>query len=68
LQKSDSFSLTVAGKKNYVRGADAVPTFDDRNDFWTSKIPSYGVKVPHAGVRIRVMSQLGTSMRVVVSK
>jgi immune inhibitor A len=68
LQKSDSFTLTVAGKKNYVRGADAVPTFDDRLSFWTSKIPSYGVKVPHAGVKIRVMSQLGTSMRIVVSK
>ncbi|MFI5710041.1 immune inhibitor A domain-containing protein [Kribbella sp. NPDC051620] len=68
LQKSDSFNLTVAGKKNYVRGQDAVPTFDDRLSFWTSKIPSYGVKVPHAGVKIRVMSQLGTSMRIVVSK
>ncbi|GAA3571492.1 immune inhibitor A domain-containing protein [Kribbella ginsengisoli] len=68
LQKSDSFNLTVAGKKNYVRGQDAVPTFDDRLNFWTSKIPSYGVKVPHAGVKIRVMSQLGTSMRIVVSK
>ncbi|WP_020393275.1 immune inhibitor A domain-containing protein [Kribbella catacumbae] len=68
LQKSDSFNLTVAGKQNYVRGADAVQTFDDRKEFWTSKIPSYGVKVPHAGVKIRVVTQQGTSMRIVVSK
>jgi len=68
LQKSDSLNLTVAGNTNYVRGADAVPTFDDRKDFWTSKIPSYGVKLPHAGVKIRVMTQQGTTMRVLVSK
>ncbi|MEV8377725.1 immune inhibitor A domain-containing protein [Kribbella sp. NPDC056861] len=68
LQQSDSFNLTVAGKKNYVRGAAAVSTFDDRNEFWTAKIPSYGVKVPHVGVKIRVVSQQGTSMRVIVSK
>lgn len=68
LQKSDSFSLTVAGKKNYVRGGDGVSTFDDRQEFWTSKIPSYGVKVPHAGVKIRVVTQQGTSMRIVVSR
>jgi immune inhibitor A len=68
LQKSDSFNLTVAAKKNYIRGADAVPTFDDRQDFWSKEVPSYGVKVPHAGVKIRVVTQQGTSMRIIVSK
>jgi immune inhibitor A len=68
LQKSDSFDLTVAGKKNYVRGADAVPTFDDRKNFWSKEVPSYGVKVPHAGVKIRVVTQQGTSLRIVISR
>ncbi|WP_112245360.1 immune inhibitor A domain-containing protein [Kribbella monticola] len=68
LQKSDSFSLTVNGQKNYIRGADAVPVFDDRKDFWSADVPSYGVKVPHVGVKIRVVTQQGTSMRILISK
>jgi immune inhibitor A len=68
LQKSDSFNLTVKGQQNYVRGADAVPVFDDRKDFWSADIPSYGVKVPHVGVKIRVVTQQGTSMRILISK
>ncbi|MEU0090232.1 immune inhibitor A domain-containing protein [Kribbella sp. NPDC006257] len=68
LQKSDSFNLTVKGQQNYVRGADPVPVFDDRKDFWSADIPSYGVKVPHVGVKIRVVTQQGTSMRILISK
>jgi immune inhibitor A len=68
LQKSDSFNLTVKGRKNYVRGADAVPVFDDRKNFWSADVPSYGVKVPHVGVKIRVVTQQGTSMRILISK
>ncbi|GAA1565891.1 immune inhibitor A [Kribbella sancticallisti] len=67
LQRSDSFDLTVAGKKNPVRGAGAVPTFDDRSEFWSKAVPSYGVKVPHAGVKIRVLTQLGTSLRILIT-
>jgi immune inhibitor A len=68
LQKSDSFTLTIKGQKNYVRGANAVPVFDDRKDFWSADIPSYGVKVPHVGIKIRVVTQQGTSMRILISK
>jgi immune inhibitor A len=67
LQKSDSFTLTVNGQKNYIRGADAVPVFDDRKNFWSADVPSYGVKVPHVGVKIRVVTQQGTSMRILIS-
>jgi immune inhibitor A len=67
LRKSDSFDLTLAGQKNHVRGADAVPVFDDRSEYWSAEVPSYGVKVPHAGVRIKVLTQTGTSMRILVT-
>jgi immune inhibitor A len=68
LQKSDSFNLTVNGRKNYIRGADAVPVFDDRKNFWSADVPSYGVKVPHVGVKIKVVTQQGTSMRILISQ
>ncbi|GAB2558470.1 immune inhibitor A domain-containing protein [Kribbella endophytica] len=68
LQKSDSFDLTVNGKKNHFAGPDGVATFDDRNEFWSDKVPSYGVKVPHVGVKIKVIGQRGTNVRVVVGR
>lgn len=68
LQKSDSFSLTVEGRPNYIRGQAAVPVFDDTKQFWTPDMPSYGVKVPGVGVKIKVLSQSGTSMKIRVFK
>jgi len=73
LEKSDSFTLTVNGKKSYVRGSDAVPVFDDTNvDRYFAPqaqggLPRVGVKVAGAGVKMRVLSQSGTSMRVRIS-
>jgi immune inhibitor A len=68
LEKSDSFSLhTPTGKVSYIRGQPAVPVFDDRRDYWDPALPRVGVKVPRAGVRMQVVSQDGTSMRVRVS-
>ncbi len=52
------------GRASYIRGQSAVPLFDDRREFWDPAIPTVGVKVPHAGVQIRVLSQNGTSMRI----
>jgi immune inhibitor A len=68
LQESDSLTLTVAGRKNHLAGADGVRVFDDRNTFWSAEVPSYGVKVPHAGVTIKVLTQTGTSMKILVSR
>ncbi len=68
LEKSDSFTLTApSGRPSYIRGQAAVPVFDDRKEFWDPALPTVGVKVPHAGVLIRVLQQNGTSMRVRVS-
>lgn len=70
LEKSDSFYLTAGGRKSYIRGADAKPLFDDSNPnryfkpFADAGQPRTGVKVAGVGVKIRVLQQDGTSMRV----
>lgn len=69
LEKSDSFTLHAqeTGAAGYIRGQAAVPTFDDRKEYWDPALPTVGVKVPHVGVQIRVTQQSGTSMRIRIS-
>ncbi|MEO9325247.1 immune inhibitor A domain-containing protein [Nocardioides sp. C4-1] len=73
LQKSDSFNLSVNGKPSYIRGADAVPLFDDSNPnryyqpFVDGGLPRVGVKTAGAGVKIRVLEQNGTTMKIRVN-
>jgi immune inhibitor A len=64
LQKSDSFTLHADGRASYVRGKDAQPLFDDTKKYWYAEQPTAGVKLPGAGVRIKVLSQDGTSMQI----
>ena len=66
LERADSFTLHIegTGRASYIRGKAAEPVFDDRRAYWTPEQPFVGVKVPNAGVRIRVQSQLGTSMKI----
>ena len=66
LERADSFTLHIegTGRASYIRGQAAQPVFDDRRAYWTAELPFVGVKVPNAGVRIRVQSQSGTSMRI----
>ena len=68
LEKSDSFTLhTTTGKPSYIRGQNAVPTFNDLKEYWNAAQPTVGVKVPHVGVKITVTKQSGTSMTVKVA-
>ncbi len=68
LEKSDSFTLhTTTGKASYIRGQNAVPTFNDLKEYWDPAQPTVGVKVPHVGVKITVTKQDGTSMTVKVA-
>jgi immune inhibitor A len=67
LKKADSFTLHVNGLASYVRGQDAVPTFDDTQQFLYPEIAPWGVKLPAVGVKIQVLEQAGTSMTVKVS-
>ncbi|GAB2577267.1 immune inhibitor A domain-containing protein [Microlunatus antarcticus] len=64
LQKADSFTLHVNGQPSYVRGQDAVPTFDDTKSYFRAATPLAGVRVANAGVTLTVQQQEGTSLRV----
>jgi immune inhibitor A len=67
LRRADSFSLHHNGQSNYVRGQNAVSTFDDTRDHYREDVEGgvrYGVKLPGRGVKIRVVSVDGTSMRI----
>jgi immune inhibitor A len=68
LEKADSFTLHVNGQASYIRGQNAVPTFNDSKSYWTAGQPTSSVKVPNNGVNIKVVSKTGTSMKVQVSK
>ena len=67
LEKSDSFTLHVNGRANYIRGQAAQPLFHDNASYWDASQPSASVKVPNTGTNIKVLSQEGTSMRIQVS-
>ena len=63
-QKADSFYLHFNGQRNYIRGQNAVPVFDDTKSYWDSRTPHASVKVANAGVTIKVTQQNKTSMKV----
>jgi immune inhibitor A len=64
LTKADSFTLHVDGKPSYIRGQAAQPTFDDTKKYFYDEIPWAGVKLPAVGVKIKVVEQSGTSLKV----
>ncbi|MDD9371072.1 MAG: immune inhibitor A, partial [Acidimicrobiales bacterium] len=69
LTRPRSFTLHVNGQPSYIRGQAAQPVFDDSRQYWFSdpnfpQVSWMGVKVPDAGVRMRVVSVDGTSLRV----
>ena len=68
LEKADSFTLHINGQASYIRGQNAVPTFNDSKQYWSADLPTSSVKVPNNGVNIKVMSRTGTTMKVQVSK
>lgn len=67
LKKADSFTLHVNSQPSYVRGQDAAPLFDDSKQYWYPELPNHGVKVPNNGVKIKVLQQNGTSIKIKVS-
>jgi immune inhibitor A len=68
LEKADSFTLHINGQASYIRGQNAVPTFNDSKSYWTADQPTSSVKIPNNGVNIKVLSKTGTSMTVQVTK
>jgi len=67
LHKADSMTLHINGQASYVRGQAAQPSFDDSKKYWFAEAPAAGVKLPAAGVKIRMVSEKGTSMKVDIS-
>ena len=65
-----SFTLTAGGRPSLVRGRAANPLFDDSDPnryfqpFVDAGLPRVGVKVAGVGVKIRVLQQSGTGMRI----
>ena len=64
LHKADSMTLHTNGKPSYIRGQAAKPLFDDTKKYWFAELPNHGVKLPAAGVKVRVLTEKGTSMKV----
>ncbi|SCE65221.1 Immune inhibitor A peptidase M6 [Micromonospora viridifaciens] len=64
LKKADSFTLHINSQPQYIRGQDAQPLFDDTKQYWYPELPNHGVKLPAAGVKIKVLEQNGTTMKV----
>ena len=67
LKKADSFTLHLNSQPQYIRGQDAEPLFDDTKKYFYEELPNHGVKLPAAGVKIKVQEQDGTSMKVRIS-
>ncbi|MGR6316748.1 immune inhibitor A [Micromonospora soli] len=64
LTKADSFTLHINSQPQYIRGQAAQPLFDDTKQYWYPELPNHGVKLPAAGVKIKVLKQDGTSLKV----
>ncbi len=64
LHKADSMTLHTNGQPSYIRGQEAQPVFKDTEKYWYSQLPNHGVKLPGVGVKIKVLEEDGTSMKV----
>jgi len=64
LHKADSMTLHTNGVASYIRGQNAKPLFDDTKKYWYAELPNHGVKLPAAGVKVRVLEESGTSLKV----
>jgi immune inhibitor A len=64
LHTADSMTLHTLGQASFIKGQSAVPLFDDTKKYWYSLLPNHGVKLPAAGVKVRVLSEDGTTLKV----
>jgi len=67
LRKADSFTLHINGQPSYIRGQAGQPLFDDTKQYFYEELPNHGVKLPAVGVKIRVVSEDGTSAKIRIS-
>jgi immune inhibitor A len=68
LAQADSMTLHFNGQPSYIRGQEGQPTFNDTKKYFFPELPNHGVKLPAVGVKIQVVAEEGTSVKVRVSK
>jgi immune inhibitor A len=67
LRRNDSMTLHHNSQPMFIRGQNAQPLFDDTKTYWYAELPNHGVKLPAVGVKIRVLSVDGTTIRIRVT-
>jgi immune inhibitor A len=67
LRRADSMVLHQNGVANNITGLPGQPLFDDTGTYWFATLPNHGVILPAVGVKIRVIDQDGTSLKIRVS-
>lgn len=66
-QRTDRVVLHVNSVKSVLPSQKAQPLFDDTKQYWYPEIPLTGVKLPAVGVKIRVLEQGSSTMKIRVS-
>jgi immune inhibitor A len=67
LVKGDSFDLHQNSVLMHIHGQPAASTFDDTQTYWYAELPNHGVILPAVGVKIRVLNENGTSIKIRVT-
>jgi immune inhibitor A len=63
---TDGMTLHLNGAKSVIKPQLGNPVFNDKGKYFYEELPNHGVKLPAVGVKIAVLSQVGTSMTVAV--
>ncbi|MFI1994624.1 immune inhibitor A domain-containing protein [Actinoplanes sp. NPDC020271] len=66
LYPTDGMTLHLNGAKSVIKPQLGDPIFSDKDKYYYDELPNHGVKLPAVGVKIAVLSQIGTSMTVAV--
>lgn len=64
---ADDLTLHVNGRKQTIKGLKGNPLFDDTKNYFDPMLKEHGVKVANAGVKIRVLKQNNTAMKIQVT-
>lgn len=67
VQRTDRVVLHVNSVDSVLPSLKAQPLFDDTAKYWYSEIPLTGVKLPAVGVKIRVLEQESSTMKIRIS-
>ncbi|WP_189113382.1 immune inhibitor A domain-containing protein [Pilimelia terevasa] len=67
LRRVASHTLHVNGLPSLLRSKPAQPLFDDTQQYWFAELPNHGLKLRKAGVKIKVLEEKGTSVKIQIS-